>query len=159
MRVVFGVDLTYFYWSCASGIVLAALYDILRIKRRLVHTPDLIVNIEDFICLVVFGIVIIYTAYEKNNGNLRLYGIVSAVTTFAVYRLVIGNAAVRFLSYLLGIVTEFVKKALLFFAAPFRIIYSRIAKSVSAAASKHTDKRCAQSHGDEPKMPTQRENL
>ena len=111
MRVVFGVDLTYFYWSCAAGIVLAALYDILRIKRRLVHTPDLLVNIEDFICLVVFGIVIIYTAYEKNNGNLRLYGIVSAVTTFAVYRLVIGNAAVRFLSYLLGIVTEFVKKA------------------------------------------------
>ena len=84
MRVVFGVDLTYFYWSCAAGIVLAALYYILRIKRRLVHTPDLLVNIEDFICLVVFGIVIIYTAYEKNNGNLRLYGIVSAVTTFAV---------------------------------------------------------------------------
>lgn len=158
MRVVFGVDLTYFYWSCASGIVLAALYDILRIKRRLVHTPDLLVNIEDFICLVVFGIVIIYTAYEKNNGNLRLYGIVSAVTTFAVYRLVIGNAAVRFLSYLLGIVTGFVKKTLLFFAAPFRIIYSKIVKSVSAA-SKRTDKRCAQSHGDEPKMPTQRENL
>ena len=75
MRVVFGVDLTYFYWSCAAGIVLAALYDILRIKRRLVHTPDLLVNIEDFICLVVFGIVIIYTAYEKNNGNLRLYRI------------------------------------------------------------------------------------
>ena len=159
MRVVFGVDLTYFYWSCAAGIVLAALYDILRIKRRLVHTPDLLVNIEDFICLVVFGIIIIYTAYEKNNGNLRLYGIVSAVTTFAVYRLVIGNAAVRFLSYLLGIVTEFVKKALVFFAAPFRIIYSRIAKSVSAAASKHADTRCAESHGDEPKTPTQHENL
>ena len=37
MRVVFGVDLTYFYWSCAAGIVLAALYDTLRIKRRLVY--------------------------------------------------------------------------------------------------------------------------
>lgn len=159
MRVVFGVDLTYFYWSCAIGIILAAFYDILRIKRRLVHTPDIFVNIEDFICLVVFGIALIYTAYEKNNGSLRLYGIVSAVTTFAVYRLVIGNAAVRFLSYLLGIVTGFVKKALLFFAAPFRIVYSKAVKSVSASAAKRTARWRAESHGDESETPTRRENL
>lgn len=141
MRVVFGVDLTYFYWSCAAGIALAVLYDILRIKRRLIHTSDFFVNIEDLICLVVFGVVIIYTAYEKNNGNLRLYGIGVTAAVFAVYRLVIGNAAVRFFTFLILSIIKLVKKLLLFLSAPFRFAYFKAVKPVFAAAAKKCFKR------------------
>lgn len=158
MRVVFGVDLTYFYWSCAAGIALAVLYDILRIKRRLIHTPDFLVNIEDIICLAVFGVVIIYTAYEKNNGNLRLYGIGVTVMMFAVYRLVVGNAAVHFLSFLFLKTAGFIKKALNFLTAPFRFVYVKAVRPVFSAATKRAAERRAASPDNAPNEPSRREN-
>lgn len=159
MRVVFGVDLTYFYWSCAAGIVLAALYDILRIKRRLVHTPDFLVNIEDILYLIVFGISVIYTSYEKNNGNLRLYGIAATAAVFAVYRLVLGNAAVRFLSFIIQSAVALIKKIIHFLTAPFRIIYLKAVRPLFCAISKKAGKKRRASSDENAQSAERRENL
>lgn len=98
MRLVLGADLTYFWWSCLAGCLAGILYDIIRIKRRMFYAPDFWVNVEDILFMMVCGAGAVYLAYAVNNGNLRIYSLISGGVCFFGYRLLIGNTAVKFIS-------------------------------------------------------------
>ena len=98
MRLVLGADLTYFWWSCLAGCLAGILYDIIRIKRRIFYAPDFWVNVEDILFMMVCGAGAVYLAYAVNNGNLRIYSLISGGVCFFGYRLLIGNTVVKFIS-------------------------------------------------------------
>lgn len=110
MRLVLGADLTYFWWSCLAGCLAGILYDIIRIKRRIFYAPDFWVNVEDILFMMVCGVGTVYLAYAVNNGNLRIYSLISGGLCFFGYRLLIGNAVVKFISKGLNRVIEVIYK-------------------------------------------------
>lgn len=55
------------------GIIISILFDIFRILRKVFKTPDFITYIEDIIFGVFSGIIIIYSIFIFNNGEIRLY--------------------------------------------------------------------------------------
>ena len=98
MTVEFGPDISYFLWSLAAGFVLAVVYDLIRVPRRLVKIPDIIVNVSDILFIIFSGIMMMCGAYAVNNGNFRIYSIFSIVGMFILYRVIMGDRAVNFIA-------------------------------------------------------------
>lgn len=95
MNVTFGANIGYFLWSLLAGLVLAVLYDVLRLMRRIVKAPDAVVTIEDILFLIISGGVIVAVAYAVNNGIFRIYSLLSTGLGFVMYRAVVGRRLVN----------------------------------------------------------------
>ena len=60
-----------------TGILIGILFDIFRIMRRSFKTPDFVTYIEDIIFWILTGIVLLFTIFTFNNGEIRIYIFVS----------------------------------------------------------------------------------
>lgn len=128
MKITFGPDLSYFLHSFALGLILGFLYDILKAKRRIVKTNDIIINIEDIIFAVISGFMLILLAYLKNNGRLRIYSIITTGAAFITYRAVIKDRLVNLLTNIWRVVSKaflYLIKGVMF---PGRFVFERIFK-------------------------------
>lgn len=126
MRVTFGVDFTCFLWSAAAGLVLALIYDILRLTRRLIPTADLLVNIEDILFLILFGAAASAVAYTKNNGILRLYGVLTQAAVFGLYRLILKDRAVGLVETAFRLLFHGLYRLIRIILMPFLFLYRRV---------------------------------
>lgn len=95
MVVKFGPDLTYFLWSLAVGIFLAAVYDFFRVVRKTTYFPNWLVNLSDIVFLVFSAVVSAATAYFFNNGELRVYALLCTVGAFLIYKISVGDRLVK----------------------------------------------------------------
>lgn len=130
MRVMLGPTMDYFLWSVAGGAMLAIIYDILRLSRRLINTADIIVNIEDILFIALSGGASAYIAYAVNNGAFRIYSLLAMAIGFFVYRCLLGNRLIDafvFLFDLLGKALHFLCRILL---VPLRFAVRVIGKPV-----------------------------
>ncbi len=130
MRVMLGPTMDYFLWSVVGGVILAIVYDILRLSRRLINTADIIVNIEDILFIALSGGAAAYVAYAVNNGAFRIYSLLAMAIGFFIYRWLLGNrliGALVFLFDLLGKAMHFLCRILL---APLRFAVRAIGKPV-----------------------------
>lgn len=122
MQITFGPDLGYFMQSFLLGIILAFLYDIIKTFRRILHSGDIAINIQDIIFTVISGILIIALSYLKNNGRLRVYSIITAAAAFGIYRLVIKNRFVNLTASVYSVAAKGVFAAVKIVAYPFKLI-------------------------------------
>ncbi len=123
MTVRFGPDITNFLWSLAAGIVLAVIYDIVRVIRRMVNVPDLVVNLTDVIFLIFSAIVAIAAAYLFNNGELRVYSLICMAGIFMVYKILIGDLIVKYTVRLLRFAGRTIAKLISLIILPFEKIF------------------------------------
>ncbi len=128
MEMDFGVTVSYFLWSLALGGIMAFLYDLLRMTRRIVSTSVFGVNLEDICFFLVVGLLLFWTAYDKNGGQLRWQGFLGVILGFGFYRAVLKDRFVRVLVWCYeGLVQVFLWlfRVLLF---PVRVVYRILAK-------------------------------
>ena len=112
----------------ANGIIIGILFDFFRILRRSFKTGDIITYLEDFIFWILTGIVILYSVFVFNNGEIRLYlffgiaiGIISYMLIASAYVIKINVAIINFLKKILGILLNFL-------SIPFKIVYKLLRK-------------------------------
>ncbi len=91
MTVKFGADISYFLWSLGAGFIFAVFYDFVRALRKVLKTPDIIINIIDIVLLLMCGFVMVQIAYYINNGEFRIYSVICICFAFLLYRLIMGN--------------------------------------------------------------------
>ncbi|WP_054739030.1 spore cortex biosynthesis protein YabQ [Cellulosilyticum ruminicola] len=60
-----------FITSIEIGIILGMLFDIIRVTRKIVKIPDLLVQIEDVLYWIVSGLVGFYILYITNYAAIR----------------------------------------------------------------------------------------
>lgn len=105
--------------AIAIGMSLGVLYDIIRIFRRTIKHSNIIINIEDFMYWVMFGIVVFLVLYSKNYGQIRFFCIIGIALGILIYFLLLSH-------YIIVVsvkVIDIIKKILLLF---FRIIFTPI---------------------------------
>ena len=112
----------------ANGIIIGILFDFFRILRRSFKTGDIITYLEDFIFWILTGIVILYSVFVFNNGEIRLYlffgiaiGIISYMLIASTYVIKINVAIINFLKKILGTLFNFL-------SIPFKIVYKLLRK-------------------------------
>lgn len=139
MTVTFLGQLCFLLWSLAAGGAIAMLYDILRTSRRVVKTPDAVVTLSDALFILAATALLLCTAFFKNGGEVRWYGIAAAVLSFALYKLIFKDFFVR----LFVKVAEILKRIIIFLLKiiffPVRIIFKIFGRPVRFIAW-HTGK-------------------
>lgn len=120
MTVKFGADLSYFFWSFGTGLIVAFLYDFIRAIRKTFNMPRLIINLTDVMFLLACGVWAVLEAYYINNGEFRFYSPLCSVLAFFLYRLLMGNRLLFILEKVIKMVAELMKKAVCIFLVPVR---------------------------------------
>lgn len=91
MDIGFDAGIKYYAWSVCLGIALSFLYDVIRASRIIRRPSDITVNIIDVVYAIIFGLSVFATAYEKNDGRLRLQGFLGVITGGVVYYTIFKN--------------------------------------------------------------------
>jgi spore cortex biosynthesis protein YabQ len=93
LETFFTVDtqLEVFLISCGVGVVLGAIYDVLRVFRIVVPHPDLLTAIEDILYLTCYGIFLTCFAFSLMRGQIRFFFIVGNALGFALWFCTVGS--------------------------------------------------------------------
>ena len=112
----------------ANGIVIGLLFDFFRIMRRSFKTSDVMTYIEDILFWILTGILILYSIFVFNNGELRLFmflaigiGIITYILLFSSYIIKINVTIINFFKKIL-------LKIFGILSLPFRYFYKLIKK-------------------------------
>ena len=137
---------------CATGVLIGLVFDVFRIIRKLFKTPDFLTYIEDICFWIISGLILIYSIFIFNNGEIRLYmfiaislGIITYILTFSRFFVIIGYKFSNFVKKLIInilIIPFKILKKLLFRPITFISINIRnISKNFSIKFSKYITKK------------------
>jgi spore cortex biosynthesis protein YabQ len=110
-----------FFYSISSGIFIAFLYDIFRIKRKVVGSGKISILIEDFLYWLFAGIIIFITIFCGCNGILRGYIFIGIIFGVILYIVVLSKSIIKFGIFLL---TEFLRP-IFFIISKFQGIFKK----------------------------------
>ncbi len=91
-------ELAIFRNSCILGAVMMALYDGIRLFRRVIPHGTVWVSVEDFCYWMIFGAALFVLMYRENDGALRGYIIGGTAAGILLYYLLVGTRLVKWLS-------------------------------------------------------------
>lgn len=107
-------------YAFGSGILIAFVYDILRIGRRVLPHGGLLVSLEDmafwiFCALYIFGLM-----HRESNGSLRWFAVMGALAGMLLYKKTVSGLLVRYVSLVLCKVRDLLGRVLGFCLRPVR---------------------------------------
>ena len=62
-----------FFIFIINGLLIGLLFDFFRILRKAIKTSDFITYIEDVLFWIFTGLIILYSIFTYNNGEVRLF--------------------------------------------------------------------------------------
>ena len=89
-----------------DGIIIGFLFDFFRILRKAVKTPDVITYIEDILFWILTGLLILYSIFTYNNGEIRLFMFLAIVLGILLYVIILSKFVIK----LNLIIIDFIKK-------------------------------------------------
>ena len=107
-----------FCYFIIIGIILSIIFDIFRILRRTIKTSDIVTNIQDVLFCVITGVIILFSIFYFNNGELRFYIFLGVIIGITFYMLFISKYFIK----INVIIINFIKKILYLLIKPFIFI-------------------------------------
>ena len=89
-----------------NGLLLGILFDIFRILRKSFKTPDFVTYIEDIFFWILSGIVLLYSIFKFNNGELRLYVFMGILIGILIYMLLFSKIIINVSTYIIKIIKK-----------------------------------------------------
>lgn len=131
-----------------TGIIIGVLFDIFRIIRKSFKTPDVITYIEDVLFWVLTGIILLFTIFTFNSGEIRIYIFIGLAFGLIIYLLTLSkyfiNISVKILLFIkrliyypLCIIMDFIKK---FIFRPISSIFNKIKVKITNKMKNQTKK-------------------
>lgn len=94
-----------------NGLIIGLLFDFFRILRLSFKTKDFVTYIEDIIFWIITGIIVLYSIFAFNNGEIRFFmflgialGIVLYITLFSSYIISISVHIIKFFKKIFGFI-------------------------------------------------------
>ncbi|MHB8063133.1 MAG: spore cortex biosynthesis protein YabQ [Ruminiclostridium sp.] len=130
--MIFIVNQVYiFLYAILGGIIVAFLYDVLRIKRRAIRTSVIIVSLEDILYWVVAAVFLFVTVYKSNSGEMRGYifigNVIGVILYESLFSKIIINSSVMVINLIKRIIV-FICKILSY---PFKLIFKILKVPIS----------------------------
>lgn len=105
------------------GVFIGILFDLFRIIRRTFKTNDIITYIEDIIFWILVGLILLFSIFFFNKGELRSYVFIGLAIGFITYILTISKYFIRTSVNILTYIKEVLYKI-------FKVIYIIVDKSI-----------------------------
>ena len=142
-------QLTSFIYFILTGILLGIIFDIFRISRRTIKTSDFFTNLEDVLFGLIAGIIILFSIFKFNNGELRLYIFIGLSIGIILNMLFISKYFIKINIYIISFIektfkflfkpiiflVKFIKKILF---KPFLFVIFNIRKLINQITNKLT---------------------
>ena len=133
--------------AVAGGAAITFVYDLLRIFRRGVAHGNLWIGIEDFLFWIWTALWVFSVLYRENDGNLRMYTILSMVLGMLLYHKTVSEPLVEFFGKLLKKLVsiliyplKIVKNTIKFFGKKLKKIVSGIIMNLLGGVGRDKDK-------------------
>lgn len=95
-----------FFIFILNGILIGLIFDCFRILRKSFKTPDIITYIEDILFGIITGLILLYSTFTFNEGELRVYTFVGVFTGLLLYMLLFSKIFINVSVYII----KFIKK-------------------------------------------------
>lgn len=92
------------------GFLIGLLFDMFRISRRTFKTSDIITCLEDVLFWILTGLLILFSIFKFNNGDIRFFIVLAIFIGIALYMLVFSKIVINTLVKIILII----KKAISF---------------------------------------------
>ena len=108
-----------------NGILIGLLFDFFRISRKVIKTSDIVTYIEDIIFWILTGIIILYSIFVFNNGELRLFMFLGILLGTIIYMLFISSYIIKINIKIINIIQKLINILLM----PFKIMLKILRKT------------------------------
>jgi len=97
-------ELTVFGGAGAAGAIIAFLYDMFRLKRRIVRTRTVVVHIEDIFFWFIAAIILFFASYAISSGETRGYFYAGAFLGALLYMVLLSRPVLWLLTRVIRII-------------------------------------------------------
>lgn len=86
-----GNQIQLFFIFIINGLLIGLLFDFFRILRKAIKTSDFITYIEDILFWIFTGLIILYSIFTYNNGEIRLFMFIAILVGIIIYMALISK--------------------------------------------------------------------
>lgn len=115
-------ELTVFLCAMAAGILTGFIYDLFRIKRKVIKTRSVFVHLEDILFWAAASIVLFLTAYMVSSGETRPYYYLGVITGAALYFALLSKLVMKVFITLLQLLAWPVAQMIKLLTPPFNAL-------------------------------------
>lgn len=105
------------------GIIISILFDFFRILRKTIKTSDIATYVEDTIFWIVSGMIILFSIFVFNNGELRFFIFIGIFVGILIYMIFISKYFIKLNLKIIKIIQNFLLKILQIILKPFKFIF------------------------------------
>lgn len=111
-----------------NGITIGLLFDFFRILRKTFKTKDYITYIEDFLFWILTGFTILYTTFNFNDGEIRLFMIFGIIIGTIIYMVFLSSYVIKINVTIINFIKNILSKIFNILSFPFVFIFSILKK-------------------------------
>lgn len=109
-----------------NGVIIGLLFDIFRILRKSFKTSDIITTTEDILFWIITGIIILYSVFVFNNGEIRFFMFIGIFLGVGLYMLLLSHYIIKASVAIIKIIKRIVAFILKIVIYPIQSIYKII---------------------------------
>ena len=119
-------ELYVFLLFILTGISIGILFDIFRILRKSFKTKDIVTYIEDILFWIITGVFLLYSVFNFNDGEIRLYMFIAILIGVLLYMLILSSYIVKINVKIITFVKNLLQKTFNVFFKPFKKLFDKI---------------------------------
>lgn len=110
------------------GIIIGIIFDFFRILRKSFKTKDFVTYIEDIVFCVLTGLILLYSIFKFNSGEIRIYMFLGLLIGCSLYMLTISKYFIKINVFILTTLTNILKKIISILYIPFKYLKKILTK-------------------------------
>jgi len=102
---------------------MAFVYDIFRIRRKTVRTPNIFTHIEDLLYWIIVALIMFGVVYISNEGEIRGYIFIGTLLGVILYILLLSRAVMKSSLFMLNLLGRAIKTIVRIVMFPLKILW------------------------------------
>ena len=97
-----------FFIFIFNGFLIGLIFDVFRILRKSFKTKDFITYLQDIIFWIISGMIILYSIFKFNNGEIRGYIFIAILLGTILYLILFSKIFIEFNVYIINILKKII---------------------------------------------------
>lgn len=111
-----------------NGIIIGFIFDFFRIIRKTFKTADIVTYIQDLLFWILTGLIILYSTFTFNNGEIRIFMFVGILIGLILYMTLISSYIIKINVTIINFIKNILIKTINIILAPFKATYNILEK-------------------------------